>query len=66
MSETLSQPTPHCPNCGAPRAERFCAACGQNSRSYLRATTVTPLGDEGRHNPVVRTYQELIGTRDSG
>src|SRR6188474_54544 len=38
MSETLSQPTPHCPNCGAPRAERFCAACGQNSRSYLRAT----------------------------
>jgi hypothetical protein len=34
----LSQPTPHCPNCGAPRVDRFCSACGQNSRSYLRAT----------------------------
>jgi hypothetical protein len=38
MSETLSQPTPHCPNCGAPRQSDSCAACGQNSRSYLRAT----------------------------
>jgi DNA-binding SARP family transcriptional activator len=35
-------------------------------RSYLRAATITPLGDEGRHNPVVRTYQELIGTREAG
>jgi DNA-binding SARP family transcriptional activator len=34
-------------------------------RSYLRAATVTPLGDEGRHNPVVRTYQELTGARDA-
>jgi hypothetical protein len=38
MSETLSRATPHCPNCGAPRVGRFCAACGQNSRTYLRAT----------------------------
>lgn len=38
MSETLNHTTPHCPNCGAPRAENFCSACGQNSRSYLRAT----------------------------
>ena len=38
MSETLHHTTPHCPNCGAPRAENFCSACGQNSRSYLRAT----------------------------
>ena len=38
MSETLSHTTPHCPNCGAPRVDRFCTACGQNSRSYLRAT----------------------------
>ena len=38
MSETLSRATPHCPNCGAPRVDRFCAACGQNSRTYLRAT----------------------------
>jgi DNA-binding SARP family transcriptional activator len=30
-------------------------------RSYLRAATITPIGDEGRHNPVVRTYQELTG-----
>jgi DNA-binding SARP family transcriptional activator len=35
-------------------------------RSYLRAATITPLGDEGRHNPVVRTYQELTGARDAG
>ena len=34
MSETGGT----CPNCGAPRAERFCGACGQNDRSYLRAT----------------------------
>jgi hypothetical protein len=34
MSETITT----CPNCGAPRADRFCAACGQNDRSYLRAT----------------------------
>lgn len=27
-----------CPNCGAQRAGRFCGACGQNDRSYLRAT----------------------------
>jgi Protein of unknown function (DUF3667) len=38
MSETLNPTTPHCPNCGAPRTENFCSACGQNSRSYLRAT----------------------------
>jgi hypothetical protein len=38
MSETLHHTTPHCPNCGAPRTENFCGACGQNSRSYLRAT----------------------------
>jgi len=38
----------------------------QAYHSYLRATTVIPHGDEGRHNPVVRTYQELLGTRDSG
>jgi DNA-binding SARP family transcriptional activator len=38
----------------------------QAYHSYLRAATVTPHGDEGRHNPVVRTYQELIGARDSG
>ena len=38
MSETLNHTTPHCPNCGAPRTENFCSACGQNSRSYLRAT----------------------------
>ena len=38
MSETLSRAAPHCPNCGAPRVDRFCAACGQNSRTYLRAT----------------------------
>jgi DNA-binding SARP family transcriptional activator len=36
----------------------------QAYHSYLRAATVTPHGDEGRHNPVVRTYQELIGARD--
>jgi DNA-binding SARP family transcriptional activator len=34
--------------------------------SYLRAATVTPHGDEGRHNLVVQTYQELIGARDAG
>jgi DNA-binding SARP family transcriptional activator len=39
---------------------------GQAYRSYLRAATVTPHGEEGRHNPVVRTYQELIGARDLG
>ena len=38
----------------------------QAYHSYLRAATVTPHGDEGRHNPVVRTYQELIGARDAG
>jgi len=40
MSETLGRTgtVPHCPNCGAPRVDRFCSACGQNSRSYLRAT----------------------------
>ncbi|MEO7911987.1 MAG: bacterial transcriptional activator domain-containing protein [Roseiflexaceae bacterium] len=38
----------------------------QAYHSYLRAATVTPHGDEGRHNLVVRTYQELIGARDSG
>jgi hypothetical protein len=38
----------------------------QAYRSYLRAATVTPLGDEGRHNPVVRTYQELTAARDAG
>jgi DNA-binding SARP family transcriptional activator len=38
----------------------------QAYRSYLRAATVTPHGDEGRHNPVVRTYQELTGMRDAG
>ena len=40
MNETLGRTgtVPHCPNCGAPRADRFCGACGQNSRSYLRAT----------------------------
>lgn len=38
----------------------------QAYHSYLRAATVTPHGDEGRHNPVVRTYQELIGARDVG
>jgi hypothetical protein len=27
-----------CPNCGAERVGRFCSACGQNDRSYLRAT----------------------------
>ena len=34
MSETITT----CPNCGAPRADRFCGVCGQNDRSYLRAT----------------------------
>ncbi|HET6471145.1 MAG TPA: DUF3667 domain-containing protein [Pseudomonadales bacterium] len=34
MSETAAT----CPNCGAPRLGRFCSACGQNDRSYLRAT----------------------------
>ena len=34
MSETITT----CPNCGAPRGDRFCGACGQNDRSYLRAT----------------------------
>ena len=38
----------------------------QAYHSYLRAATVAPHGDEGRYNPVVRTYQELIGGRDSG
>jgi DNA-binding SARP family transcriptional activator len=38
----------------------------QAYRSYLRAATITPYGDEGRHNPVVRAYQELTGARDSG
>jgi Protein of unknown function (DUF3667) len=28
----------HCANCGATRTERFCAACGQNDRNYLRET----------------------------
>jgi Protein of unknown function (DUF3667) len=27
-----------CANCGTPRADRFCAVCGQNSRVYLRET----------------------------
>jgi hypothetical protein len=34
MSETFAT----CPNCGAPRTGRYCGACGQNDRSYLRAT----------------------------
>jgi DNA-binding SARP family transcriptional activator len=38
----------------------------QAYRSYLRAATVTPLGDEGRHNPVVQTYQQLTSARGSG
>ncbi len=25
-----------CPNCGAPRKDRFCAKCGQNDRDYMR------------------------------
>ncbi len=37
MSDT-GEATGSCPNCGAPRTGRFCGACGQNSRSYLRAT----------------------------
>jgi DNA-binding SARP family transcriptional activator len=39
---------------------------GQAYRSYLRAATVSPNEGEGRHNPVVRTYQELTGRRDIG
>lgn len=27
----------HCPNCGQPRPERFCARCGQSDRSYIRS-----------------------------
>ena len=27
---------PNCPNCGDVRSGRFCAACGQNDRSYVR------------------------------
>jgi DNA-binding SARP family transcriptional activator len=38
----------------------------QAYRTYLRAATMTPHGDEGRSNPVVRTYQELTGARDIG
>ncbi len=37
MSET-TETIGTCPNCGAPRSGGFCGACGQNSRSYLRAT----------------------------
>jgi len=36
--ETTIETITRCPNCGVPRADRFCAACGQNDRSYLRAT----------------------------
>jgi DNA-binding SARP family transcriptional activator len=39
---------------------------GRAYRSYLRAATITPHGEEGRHNPVVQTYQELTGARDIG
>ncbi|HJZ48865.1 MAG TPA: BTAD domain-containing putative transcriptional regulator [Roseiflexaceae bacterium] len=39
---------------------------GMAYRSYLRAATVSPHEGEGRHNPVVRTYQELTGVRDAG
>ena len=37
MSDTI-ETVGACPNCGAQRTGRFCGACGQNSRSYLRAT----------------------------
>lgn len=39
---------------------------GHAYRSYLRAATITPHGDEGRHNPVVRTYQELTSAHNPG
>ena len=26
-----------CPNCGHPRADRYCARCGQNDRDYIRS-----------------------------
>ena len=31
------EPAPACPNCGVRRQGRFCAACGQNDRDYLRS-----------------------------
>jgi len=34
----MSETTDICPNCGAARPDRFCGACGQSSRHYLRAT----------------------------
>jgi DNA-binding SARP family transcriptional activator len=39
---------------------------GQAYRSYLRAATISPDEAEGRHNAVVRTYQELTGMRKIG
>ncbi|MDE0191165.1 MAG: DUF3667 domain-containing protein [Gammaproteobacteria bacterium] len=35
-AETTSSPIA-CPNCGALKQGRFCAACGQNDRDYLRS-----------------------------
>ena len=38
MSETLERSAGAvCPNCGGPRADRFCPRCGQNDRSYIRS-----------------------------
>jgi hypothetical protein len=34
----VSESATTCPNCGAVRVGRYCSACGQNDRSYLRAT----------------------------
>jgi len=59
-----ADPAPDCPNCGARHHGRFCPACGQNDRDYLRspfAVVGQVLAETfGAHSRLWRTVRTLL------